>query len=304
MRRSSLLSVLIVLICAAPAVAAAPPSRPPALAAALARADALHVGAEAKAAQRSFLRGARLTAGGDGAALGHTRLGGRPDLPRGVRWPTCHGRPLSFLAQVDLGELNAAVPGATRGRGLLSVFADLRENADGVPPIEELYGRLRPKACGVVTRRSSTGRAGRLRRAAPPRGVRTLRDTPVRLRPTLTVPNWSTIESVLGHRLSRTQSDRWYAFADEASAGILGRRPPVAPVHQLLGWSTPVQDDPTYGCGGGTTKVPSRRLLLQLDFDPALRFAIGDGGALYLTITPEDLRAGRFDRLCAEFQEG
>jgi uncharacterized protein YwqG len=134
--------------------------------------------------------------------------------------------------------------------------------------------------------------------------VRTLRETPVRLRPTLTVPNWSAIQSVLGHRLSRTQSDRWDVFADEAAYGVLGRRPPITPVHQLLGWPTPVQDDPTYGCGSRGTKRPSRRLLLQLDFDPALRFEIGDGGALYLTITPQDLRAGRFDRLCAEFQEG
>jgi hypothetical protein len=302
MLRTSLLSVLIVLVGATSAVAAVPSS--PTLAETLARAKALHVGAEAKAVRRSFLRGARLIAGGDGATLGRTRLGGRPDLQGGAKWPTCGGRPLSFLAQIDLSELNAAVPGATRGHGLLSVFADLREDADGVPPIEEFYGRLRAKACGVAIRRSTGSRAGLRRLAATPRAVHTLRATPVRLRPTLTVPNWSVIDAVLGHRLSQTQSDRWATFADEASYGILGRRPPIAPVHQLLGWSTPIQDDPTYGCGGETTKVPSRRLLLQLDFDPALRFAIGDGGGLYLTITPRDLHAGRFDRLCAEFQEG
>jgi hypothetical protein len=304
MLRISLLSVLIVLV-GATSAAAATPSSPPTLAETLARAKALHVGAEAKAVQRTFLRGARLDVGGDGAALGRTRLGGRPDLQRGAPWPTCGGRPLSFLAQVDLGELNAAVPGATRGHGLLSVFADLREAANGVPPLEEFYGRLRAKACGVVIRHSSGPRARLHRPAATPRAVHTLRTTPVRLRPTLTVPNWSAIDTVLGHRLSRRQSDRWFAFADEANYGTLGRRPPITPLHQLLGWSTPIQDDPTYGCGGGgTTKVPSRRLLLQLDFDPALRFAIGDGGGLYLTITPRDLRAGRFNRLCAEFQEG
>jgi uncharacterized protein YwqG len=53
-------------------------------------------------------------------------LGGRPDLPRGARWPRCGGHPLSILMQVDLAELAAAVPGATSARGTLSVFADLR----------------------------------------------------------------------------------------------------------------------------------------------------------------------------------
>ncbi|HEV7753278.1 MAG TPA: DUF1963 domain-containing protein [Baekduia sp.] len=155
--------------------------------------------------------------------VGHTRLGGRPDLPAGSHWPARHGRPLSFLAQVDLGALAQAVPGSTPARGLLSVFADLREGADGIPPVEEFSGPLKPGAC-VAVRHSRGPRAG-------------------------------------------------------GSASCA-----------------------TYVCGHSSH--PVRRLLLQLDFDPPLRFAVGDGGALYLTILPADLRAGRFDRLCATFDEG
>ena len=74
------------------------------------------------------------------------------------------------------------------------------------------------------------------------------------------------------------------------------------PQHQLLGWAAPVQTDPGYACSNGR-RLPARQLLLQLDFDDRLRFTYGDGGALYVTILPSDLRAGRFTRLCAELQQ-
>src|SRR3954469_8663032 len=39
------------------------------------------------------------------AARGTSRIGGAPDLPAAARWPTCHGRPQSFLAQVRVRDL-------------------------------------------------------------------------------------------------------------------------------------------------------------------------------------------------------
>jgi hypothetical protein len=302
--RLAALALAAVTVAAAVLAPPAAPAERPGPEQTLARARALHVGAEAQAARRHFLPGARLRPGGRAVTRGATRLGGRPDLPAGAHWPTCRGRRLSFLAQVDLGELDAAVPGATRGRGLLSVFADIREPDRGVPGVEEFDGHVRRGTC-VAVRHSTATRAQLHRRRHTPPGTPTLRETAVRLRPTLTVPNWVLIEVLLGRRLSRTQFNRWFRLYDETAWGVLGRRPPFLPVHQLLGWSSPVQDDPTYSCGRTRAHhLPARRLLLQLDFDERLRFAVGDGGALYLTILPQDLRAGRFDRLCATFQEG
>ena len=37
--------------------------------------------------------------------VGGSRIGGVPDLPAGVEWPTWHEEPLSFLAQFNLREL-------------------------------------------------------------------------------------------------------------------------------------------------------------------------------------------------------
>src|SRR4051812_15426057 len=42
------------------------------------------------------------------AARGTSRIGGAPDLPAAARWPTCHGRPQTFLAQVRVRDLPPA----------------------------------------------------------------------------------------------------------------------------------------------------------------------------------------------------
>jgi hypothetical protein len=296
MLRASIVLALAVAALLAPSAATARPS----VAQTLARAQALGVGAEARSVADQLLAGARMLPGGS-AVVGHTRLGGRPDLPDGSRWPTCHGRHLSFLAQVNLGALAQAVPGATPARGLLSVFADLREDADGIPPVEEFSGPVTPGAC-VAVRHSRGPRSGLRRRLHTPPRTPTLRTTPIRLRRTLTVPDSLLMETLGGRPITNRKFSGWSELQDETALGVLTRRAASNPIHQLLGWARPVQDDPTYVCGHSSH--PARRLLLQLDFDPPLRFAVGDGGALYLTILPADLRAGRFDRLCATFDEG
>jgi uncharacterized protein (TIGR02996 family) len=56
-------------------------------------------------------------------ALGRTKFGGLPHLPRGAPWPRCERGPLEFLAQLDLAELQQTFAGrALPGAGLLSFF--------------------------------------------------------------------------------------------------------------------------------------------------------------------------------------
>jgi hypothetical protein len=296
--------LFIVVLCAfafviaiASTAIAASPAGAPTRAATTARAKMLGFGGTAVAIARDALPGARLVAGGP-ATLGASRLGGRPDLPRGMAWPSCKGRRLSFLAQLRLRDLAAIAPGAVPGgRGVLAVFADLSEDRSGITRVEESYGRVGERTCVVVR-----VVRGRLARRSAPTAVATLRSRPVRLKPTLTIPDLGIATERYHLPNDRTTLDRWFKLADEAAAGALGHPPGYSPIHQVLGWPSPIQDSPLYGCGKHRSKQPSERLLLQLDFDEPLRFAIGD--ALYLSGTPADLRAGRFGRLCAEFQEG
>lgn len=254
------------------------------------RAKALGFKAHGRIA-KDALAGARLVKGGSGA-VGETRLGGRPDLPPAMKWPSCKGRRLSFLAQVRLADVAS---GALPRTGVLTVFGDAKENADGFVPIEDTYGRVGKQTCVIVRELH-----GALERRTLPRGVERLENVPVRLKPTFTVPDIYIAESRYGFKDDRKLQDRWFELSAEAALGRLhhlGEDEYDGIGYQLLGWPAPVQDSPLYGCTGKATKR-TYRLLLQLDL------GIGDGGVLYLTGRPADLRAGRFNRLCAEFQEG
>jgi hypothetical protein len=68
----------------------------------------------------------------DDIAPGQSRIGGVPDLPESFAWPAFEGKPMAFLAQLNLAEIPANVhlkPLPTRG--LLYVFSMLgRMTAD------------------------------------------------------------------------------------------------------------------------------------------------------------------------------
>lgn len=69
--------------------------------------------------------------------VGASRLGGTPDLPAEAHWPTWQGRPLSFLAQLNLAEL-AAYPAAAAlpAAGWLLFFYDAQEQPWGSTPAD------------------------------------------------------------------------------------------------------------------------------------------------------------------------
>jgi uncharacterized protein (TIGR02996 family) len=69
------------------------------------------------------------------SALGTTRLGGDPDLPRGASYPTAaDGVPLHFLGQFNLADLQGTVSGqAFPAAGLLSIFRTQSEGPNCYP---------------------------------------------------------------------------------------------------------------------------------------------------------------------------
>src|SRR4051812_44223754 len=60
--------------------------------------------------------------------LGVSRFGGSPDLPMAFKWPERAGKPLSFLAQLDLTELRHPELPST---GWLAFFYDWTEQPWG-----------------------------------------------------------------------------------------------------------------------------------------------------------------------------
>ena len=279
-RGARLLAVLIAL--AVPARAAA---APPTADQIVARAEALGVGAQAEALRSHFLPGIRLLHGGKDTP-GSTRLGGEPDLARDATWPSCHKHKLSFIMQVDVADFGR------NDHGTLAIFADLKLDKDGVESILDFSGKT---DCIVQTRFTR----GKVVRRGVPHGVKQLRRTPLQTRPTLTIPDWEAAGMLLGLTGRQVVPDAWLDLVDEASWGVLGAEPPYVPEHQLLGWSQPLQWEPTmkYGACNGDVS------LVQVDADDKAGFDYGDAGVLYLDIAPADLAARRYGSLCGEFQD-
>ncbi len=62
--------------------------------------------------------------------LGASRFGGWPDLPVGTDWPRWQGRPMAFLAQIELAHAHAMQPGLRLpGQGLLLFFLGCGEDS-------------------------------------------------------------------------------------------------------------------------------------------------------------------------------
>jgi hypothetical protein len=293
----AILALLLVALAPSAASARAWAQRPT-VAQTLAAARALGVGDDAARLKGRFLPGAALTPGG--AASSRTHLGGAPDLPRSTAWPTCHGgHRLSLLLQLDVAALARAVPGATRARGTLAVFASqVVDPLTGMPEIDPWAGWLSGGKCFRVL---FTPAGARPAHRATPRGVKAFKKTPLRLRPTLTVPDYLMAEELLGHDVG----DGWLELATRAAAGDLSAHGRDAETPwQALGWAQPIQQDPTsrYGCVSAHQPKGPKRLLVQVNATDDLDFDDTVGGQLDVTIPAADLRAGRFDRLCGEYQ--
>lgn len=91
-------------------------------------------------------------------AVGTSKLGGRPDLPKGMRWPRARRRALCFVAQVDLAGLPAEhTGGLLPPAGLLSFFCgDTDDLQPGLVVFTESGTPLRrldyPKSLGADNR--------------------------------------------------------------------------------------------------------------------------------------------------------
>ena len=101
--------------------------------------------------------------------LGTTRLGGRPDLPAGTKWPRCHGYAQTFLAQLRLRDLPAEAAELNGQDGTVLFFAHI-DRVDGSwnQPFNGECTTVVHARPGTPLRRASIPRhALRLRPAAP-----------------------------------------------------------------------------------------------------------------------------------------
>lgn len=229
------------------------------------------------------------------------RLGGLPRLPASTAWPERQGRPLSFIAELDLAALRAVGgPDWLPAEGVLHLFFDAEEEPWGFDPADR-DGWQVLMTDGVA--------AGTL---APPAGLSRERVfAPVALagRSALTYPTTE--------RLT-LPPDVGGAFDFEAVHAFMDAEVGDGPRHQVGGFPSPIQGDgmeleaqlASNGVymGGADSFSDAQiaalepgaadwRLLLQIDSDNAAGIMWGDTGTLYVWVREQDARAGDFSRV-------
>jgi hypothetical protein len=248
------------------------------------------------------------------------RLGGNPDLPPDAAWPVAGDvwpvvgdarRPLTFIGQLDAGELDVSVWNTPR-EGLLSFFG-LQDSSTRLVVAGHVLHT--PPSVPLVP-------------TAPPEDLPTawrLRTLPVVARPELTLPRIAVWPSAALAALGFGDGGPfWPGDGEEAYKELVSRLAehqgfpgehtsdvPI-PEHRVLGWPRHVQNDileelaHEHLLSIGQRPAAEEdiaavarewRLLLQVEAD--YRLADGElyGQGLYFGLPAEDLAAGRFDRV-------
>jgi uncharacterized protein YwqG len=266
----------------------------------------------------------RLTASpADAAQLppGSSRLGGVPDLPSSVTWPTWKGVPMSFIAQIRLEDLRNLPPAqALPEKGLLSFFYDAAQETYGADPADRggwkvffFPPALPENGLGQV----STSRPTGLTQVMAPAGLtQSAHFTPCGLAFTLEWSLPSAPQQVLPNLgWTEDQVRRYENFC----TGIPSAQDRRLPHHRMFGWPNQIQDDMQLQCAlyaNGITSVDDPRaaaltrqkddwqLLLQLDSDDRAGMRWASYGRLYFWIERNALQQGQFDKTWLVLQSG
>ncbi|MBP2161857.1 MULTISPECIES: YwqG family protein [Asticcacaulis] len=231
---------------------------------------------------------------------GPSRLGGLPEMPAAFDWPHgANGKPLAFLAQIDL----ASLPPLAQEMGLPSVgrlwfFYTQDQEAWGLRPTDRLEWR-------VLYSDQSTSNFDET--WAP--GGLAVSYTPVLLHASVidTYPDIYTIKATgLGCRDSQLELYLDHVSPDADTRHIMGGyctayQDPDMPLQcQLV--SNGILCDSPKAFDTPEAKVLAAGaqewcLLLQLGSEEKAKMMWGDGGMLYFWMRKDDLRERRFDKV-------
>jgi uncharacterized protein YwqG len=235
----------------------------------------------------------RLRPGGNGSS----RLGGAPEMT--VPWPRFQGRPMTFVALLDLPTMHAAGgPDWLPAEGRLLFFYDLEHGAWGFDPKDAGSFAVLHQTEAAPLAAEPDDLAEELRFPAYP--VTFVADHSLPDESRLDI-NW------------RNMSKAEQAALEKAVEALA----PQEPAHQVGGYPGPIQNDgmelqcqlASAGVYVGNAKgyedkrvaglkvgTEDWRLLLQLDTDEAAGMMWGDTGRLYVWIPEPAARTGDFSK--------
>ena len=230
-----------------------------------------------------------------------SQLGGSPIATPDLAWPSCDGRPLAFLATIDLTQLQRTHPIEwLPPSGALLFFYDVAEQPWGFDPKDRDGWRViyieQPQGRAEMPFPSTLDVANQLPRQFL--AFQTIRSYPSFGR-----------DAISALRFTDDESGQYEAL----TLRPFGDRPR----HQITGYPTPIQGDEMetesqlasngiYLGDPDAYKDPrvkaldagaaEWRLLFQIDSDEAADVMWGDVGTIYFWVRESDARAGRFER--------
>jgi uncharacterized protein YwqG len=245
----------------------------------------------------------------------YSHFGGRACVPANFEWPEYCGRPLDFILQADLTELNCVwASGLLPPNGTLAFFYDLDSQPWGYDPAFRGGYRV-----------AYFGPAQTLEERQVPNEEYELPIRSISFYKSVSVPIAGSRDfEALCERTNLTDSeyDRYWDFS--RTVPEIGRPSGCLTTHQFFGHSLNVQGDMqleaqlvSHGLYCGNAKGyedPQRatleqtagdwQLLLQLDSDDSVDVMWGDSGMLYYWIRSQDLAQQTFGHIWGTMQCG
>jgi len=248
----------------------------------------------------------------DTIQIGHSKIGGAPDVPTDFVWPhTSNNQPLYFLCQLNLAEVkpydsNNLLP----ADGLLSFFYDVIGQPWGYDPND---------GDGFHVYHFTQAPDSLQRMQQPPALTEYIDSAALHFRNEWTLPSWASpysknLETILTEEQQDAYNDFFYDWIDEEAT--------EQTTHRIDGHPDTIQGDMylecqlvTNGlyCGDSTAynhplrkelepHVKDWQLLLQLDSEDDLGYMWGDSGKLYFWIREEDCKNKEFDKVWTVLQ--
>jgi len=213
-----------------------------------------------------------------------SRLGGRPNLPKEIRWPVWQNEvPLAFIAQLDLATLPSVRGLPLPKTGALFFFYDATEQPWGYDPkhrggAQVIYSPSPLSAHGVRALHRDVDEEARFRGLA------------VTSTPEVSLPSHN---HPLFRELQATEAE-WNAY-------MAFHDPFQRAVHRIGGHGNEIQGELSLAAERGSKRKGADStssdwlLLLQVDSEPRTGTVWGDGGRIFFMMQKDDLRRRRFD---------
>jgi len=248
----------------------------------------------------------------DDMAIGCSHLGGHPDVPQDFEWPTINGRPLQFLAQLNLKDFRDFEAASVLGdHGCLYFFYDASAQPWGFDPKDR---------SGWTVRYRGSNDVSALVRTEPPTAPPDAEPHPFD-----DLPMTFKAAALIGKPIVTLREEYLTNLDDETSEEVRemlwGKDSEVR--HQLLGEPCVIQGDMQEECQLASNGIPcgtvedyedSRipilergakdwRLLLQIDSDlDGVGWMWGDCGMLYFWIREQDCASHDFNQVWVVLQ--